>query len=46
MNVINRKTIEISSQELVDKLGLRGNADSFSLTSIGDETVVRFELHE
>jgi hypothetical protein len=46
MNVISRKIIEISSHELIDKLGLHGNADSFSLTSTGDETIVRFELHE
>lgn len=46
MNVISRKTIEISSHELVSKLGLHGNANTFSLTSTGDETIVRFELHE
>jgi hypothetical protein len=46
MNVINRKTIEISSQELVDKLGLHGVPSNFTITATGDETIVRFELHE
>lgn len=46
MNIKTKKEIEIDSDELLDKLGLKGCANGFTISSVKGQTTLRFTLIE